>query len=527
MAENVGPGHSLCSLQQQMDAAIGSPAVWATEELPTQPTLDRDLDVDALVIGGGLTGLNTAYLLAGAGLDVALVDRTRLASGDSGHTTAHLTAVTDVRPNDLVKLVGRTHAAALWAANQTALGQIQKIVDHLHRPTGFATVPAFLHLPFDAETDLERERQTLMKDAEFARHWGLDAVFEERVPLMNRPGVKFADQALIHPTKYIHALVDTLRAQGVPIFERSEATFEPDPERLTCNGHTIRSGWVVIATHNPLQGRQSTAPAALIQTQLSAYTSYALHATVTRTSVPVGLFWDTSDPYRYVRIEAADEGYSIVAGGEDHKTGQMADTRAPQAALDKWFRRLFPDARITHHWSGQVLETPDGMPIIGEVGDRQWIATGFGGNGITFGMLSAMLVRDTITGRPNPWSRLVSPNRVAGLRDPWDYVRENVDYPYYLLKRILGPADDRSLRGLKPGDGTVIKLDGRAVAASRDDDGLYRLRSAVCTHLGCLVVWNQVERTWDCPCHGSRFSKEGEVLRGPAERGLDGIHHRD
>jgi nitrite reductase/ring-hydroxylating ferredoxin subunit len=224
-----------------------------------------------------------------------------------------------------------------------------------------------------------------------------------------------------------------------------------------------------------------------------------------------------------VRVEAATNGYSVVAGGEDHKTGQMPDTRMPQAALDEWCQRLFPSARITHRWSGQVLETPDAIPIIGEVADRQWIATGFGGNGITFGTLSAMLVTSALTGRPNPWIDLVSARRITALRHPWDYIRENVDYPYYLLKRMLGPEDERSLRNLKPGDATVVKLDGRAVAASRDDAGLYRLRSAVCPHMGCLVVWNQVERTWDCPCHGSRFSSDGTVMRGPAERDLDPV----
>jgi nitrite reductase/ring-hydroxylating ferredoxin subunit len=334
--------------------------------------------------------------------------------------------------------------------------------------------------------------------------------------------VRFDRQAVMHPTKYIRGLVDALRHQGVPLFEHSEPAFDGE-QHATCNGHTVRARWLAIATHNPLQGRQNTAAASLIQTQLAAYTSYALHATVTGRSLPVGLFWDTNDPYRYVRIEAVDEGFSVIAGGEDHKTGQVEDTRVPHRALEAWCRRLFPEADISHRWSGQVLETPDGMPIIGEVVPRQWIATGFGGNGITLGTLAAMLLRNAVTGRANPWSKLVSPRRIAALRDPWEYLRENVDYPFYMIKRLLGPEDDRSLRSLKRGEGTVIKLDGAAVAASRDEEGLYRLRSAVCPHLGCLVAWNRVERTWDCPCHGSRFKRDGMVVRGPAERDLDCI----
>jgi glycine/D-amino acid oxidase-like deaminating enzyme/nitrite reductase/ring-hydroxylating ferredoxin subunit len=506
-----------------MDIGGGPPSFWGIEHLPAQPTLDRDLTADAVVVGAGLTGLTAAHLLAAAGVKVAVLERDRLASGDTGHTTAHLTAVTDVRPHALVKRLGRKRAAALWGANLTALGEIQAIVDTLRIPARLARLPGFLHLPFDADGDLDRERKTLATDAELARRWGVEATYEECVPLMGQAGVRFENQAVIHPTLYIRGLLDALAARNVPIFEHSEPRFETDGRGWTCHGHRVRAGWTLIATHSPLQGRQNLAAATLIQTELAAYTSYALRAEVAASSLPVGLFWDTSDPYRYVRIEEADTGYSVIAGGEDHKTGQADDTRVPHQALEAWCRRLFPEARITHRWSGQVLETPDGVPIIGEVAPRQWIATGFGGNGITFGTLAAILMRNRITGRANPWSTMVAPRRIAALGDPWDYIRENVDYPYYMLKRLLGPDDDRSLRSLKPGEGTVITLDGHAVAASRDREGLYRLRSAVCPHMGCLVAWNQVERTWDCPCHGSRFVADGRVVRGPAERELDAI----
>jgi glycine/D-amino acid oxidase-like deaminating enzyme len=252
---------------------------------------------------------------------VALLERDRIASGDSGHTTAHLTAVTDVRPHDLIKLLGQENASALWAANSAALQQIQAIVEELRISAGFEHVPAFLHLPFDFDGDVDAERQALQDDTEWARRWGLDATFENAVPLMNTPGMRVADQALVHPVQYIRGLLDALHTQKVPIFEHSEPAFTDEPDVLTCNGHRVRAGWAVVTTHNPLQGRQNTAAAALIQTQLAAYTSYALRATVTERTLPIGLFWDTSDPYRYVRIEAATNGYSVIAGGEDHKTG--------------------------------------------------------------------------------------------------------------------------------------------------------------------------------------------------------------
>jgi glycine/D-amino acid oxidase-like deaminating enzyme/nitrite reductase/ring-hydroxylating ferredoxin subunit len=503
---------------------VGSPVFWATETLPLQPTLDRDLTVDVVVIGAGMTGLTTAYLLARTGARVALLERDRVASGDTGHTTAHLTAVTDIHAHDLVTLLGEQKAAALWSANAAALRQIRDVVDELRIPAGFEYVPAFLHVPFDFDGDVEPQQRALRQDVELAKRWGLQASYEPSVPLMNQPGMRVADQAVVHPLQYIRGLLDALQSRNVQIFEHSEPQFTNQVDLLTCNGNQVHTDWTVVATHNPLQGRQNTAAAMLIQTQMSAYTSYAVRATVADRTLPIGLFWDTSDPYRYVRIEAAAEGYNVIAGGEDHKTGQVADTRRPQADLDAWCQRLLPSARITHRWSGQVLETSDGMPIIGEVAERQWMATGFGGNGITFGTLSAMLAANAVSGRSHPWNDLFSPRRIAALRSPLEFIRENVDYPYYLLKRFLGPGDDRTLRGVAPGEGAVITLDGRAAAVSRDDAGLYRLRSAVCTHMGCLVVWNQVERTWDCPCHGSRFGSDGTIVRGPAERDLDPIH---
>jgi Rieske Fe-S protein len=212
----------------------------------------------------------------------------------------------------------------------------------------------------------------------------------------------------------------------------------------------------------------------------------------------------------------------LIAGGEDHKTGQEPDTRKPYEALARWLASLIPGATITHRWSGQVISTSDGLPFIGEVAPRQYIATGFAGTGMTFGTLAAMIVRDDITGAvPNPWRELFDVHRSAIARGPIDYLRENADYPYYLARDRFAGAATRSLRAVGPGEGKLVDIDGEAIAASRDERGELTLLSPVCTHMGCRVGWNQAEGTWDCPCHGSRFTARGEVLAGPAAHPLE------
>jgi Rieske Fe-S protein len=307
----------------------------------------------------------------------------------------------------------------------------------------------------------------------------------------------------------------------VTIFEHSDATeFTDEPVGVTANGHRLRCKDVVIATHNPRVGLDSVAGATLFQTKLALYTSYAVAGRVPRETVPDALFWDTADPYRYMRLDRQRGHDLIILGGEDHKTGQVADTDACYGRLEEALLEMLPDISLTHRWSGQVIETPDGLPYIGRTTDHQYVATGFAGNGMTFGTLAGMIISDGIMGRGNPWTELFDANRTAIGRGMWDYVKENADYPYYLMRSRLAGAEGDSFRSVKPGQGKIIEDRGTKVAAYRHADGSLTLRSATCTHMGCIVAWNAAEQTWDCPCHGSRFTSEGEVVSGPAEKPL-------
>jgi Rieske Fe-S protein len=383
-------------------------------------------------------------------------------------------------------------------------------------------VPAFLHVRTDRFS--KTEASSLKKEADIAAKLGFDAAYLKSIPYLNLPGVRFANQAKFHPRKYLRSLVERIPGDGSHVFEKSAAAeFDAKKRRVKVNGCWISFDRVVMATNNPLIGLASTISATLLQTKLSLYTSYVLGARVPPEALLEALFWDTREPYDYLRVDRYPSFDYVVYGGEDHKTGQSKATTKPHARLLARLKKIIAKAKIDHRWSGQVICTPDGLPYIGENAERQFVATGYGGNGITFGTVAAMMARDWATGRENPWADLFAVNRKKLKGAAWNYLRENKDYPYYMIKDRLARAEADSVRELKPGDGMIVGSRGKKIAAFRDRNGKIHRLSPVCTHLGCLVRWNPAESTWDCPCHGSRFKPTGEVIAGPAEKPLTPI----
>jgi glycine/D-amino acid oxidase-like deaminating enzyme/nitrite reductase/ring-hydroxylating ferredoxin subunit len=485
---------------------------------PSYSRLERDEAVDVAIVGGGITGLTAAYLLTQEGCSVAVLERERCAQIDTGHTSAHLTMVTDWQLNELVDAHGRDHAQAVWDAGLAAIGQIAANVVDLAIECDFAWVPGYLHAPLGANG---HNAAAFQKEAAIARELGFDAEFVDAVPFVGGPGVRFVDQARFHPRKYLAALARAITDRGGMIFERSGAEqFSDRPVSVRANGHTIACRSIVIATHNPLVGNAGMVGATLFQTKLSLYTSYVVGGRIAKGRIPDALFWDTQDPYHYLRIEPHRDHDYVILGGADHKTGQASDTNSRFDRLERTLQTIIEGVEITHRWSGQVIETPDGLPYIGETATHQFAGTGFSGNGLTCGTLTGMMAADRVAGRRNPWSDLFDPSRKKVLAGLWDYIKENKDYPYYMLRDRFAGADGRSVRAVPRGAGQVIEAGGQKVAVYRDDRGVVTKRSAVCTHMGCLVDWNAAEKTWDCPCHGSRFKPDGHVIAGPAESPL-------
>ena len=503
---------------------IASSSYWIeSATLPTFGKLEQNITVDVAVVGGGMTGLTAAYLLAAAGKSVAVLERGRCGQAETGHTSAHLTMVTDARLPDLVSRVGRTHAQAVWDAGLAAMAQVDSVVREHEIDCGFEWVDGFLHAPAERTggEPLDAQEKQLAQEAKLASELGFDAEFVATVPGVGRPGIRFAGQARFRPRQYLAGLARRLTSMGVRIYEHSEAReFHEKPLTITANGHTVGCADVLLATHNPLVGISNMAAATLFQTKLALYTSYVIAGRVPKGTVPDALFWDTHDPYHYARLDPHRSDDLVIFGGEDHKTGQATDTEACYARLEKTLRTRIPRVEITHRWSGQIIETPDGMPYIGPATDHQFVATGFCGNGLTLGTVAGMLVTDAILERRNPWAELFATDRKALGRGLWDYVKENSDYPYYMMRDRFAGAEARSLRAVKRGQGAIVERDGQKLAVYRDENGATTVRSAICTHMGCVVAWNTAESTWDCPCHGSRFKIDGGVISGPAETPL-------
>jgi glycine/D-amino acid oxidase-like deaminating enzyme/nitrite reductase/ring-hydroxylating ferredoxin subunit len=493
--------------------------------MPKGEQLSTAKRFDVVVIGGGITGLTAAYLLKQAGKKVCVLERDRIGSVDTGNTTAHLTMVTDLRLSKLAKTFGKDQARLVWLGGAAAVNTIEQIARRIPGGCRFKRIPGYLHASLEREED---EATELEQEADLARELGFEAAFLKKAPFVRKPGVRFANQAKFHPLAYLAGLAVAITGDGSAVYENVNVEeTKDDPLSAVSGGKTVECDYLVIATHVPLMGNTGLVSATLFQTKLAPYSSYVLGANIPKGSVPEASFWDTSDPYYYLRIDLGTASDYAIFGGQDHKTGQEPDTSKPFDKLSAKLRELIAEAKIDHRWSGQVIETNDGLPYIGETAERQFVATGFAGNGMTFGTLAGMMACDAVLGRDNPWKELFDPSRKKVRGGTWDFIKENFDYPYYLVRDRLAPAEGKAIGDVPPGEGKVLRLKGQRVACYRSEAGKVSAVSAVCTHMGCIVHWNNTEKTWDCPCHGSRFQATGEVMAGPAESPLETVSDVD
>lgn len=476
-------------------------------------------EVDVLVVGGGITGLTAAYLLARAGKRVAVVERERIGAGETGNTSAHLTQISDLPPTALVDRFGRDAARLVWEGGATAIDLIESIIEREGIDCGFSRVPGWVCAPFFDGDHRERE---LLADSELAASLGFHASYRQSGPIRQQPAFTVPDQALFHPLRYLHGLAEAAERLGVSIAEHAEMSEAlQDPLVAIVNAENVACEHLLIATHVPIVGSARLVSAMLFQTKLYPYSSYVVSGYVDASLEP-GLYEDLSSPYRYLRIHRDEGGTYAVFGGADHKTGTVTDTDRCFVQVENEARTLFPTIRVDARWTGQVIETADGLPFVGETAPHQYVATGFAGNGLTFGTLGALMMHDAVMGVANPWKDLFDPHRKElDAKVLAHVITENADYPFYFVADRLRRDRKSTVGSIRQGEGKVLTIGGKAVACHRTDEGTLIKVSAVCTHLGCLVRWNTGERTWDCPCHGSRFTPEGLVLGGPAEAALE------
>ena len=493
-----------------------SRSTWMDVEVPLYGAeLPRGLVVDVCVIGAGIVGLSTAYHLARDGANVVVIDDGPIGGGETGRTTAHLASALDDRFLELERMHGAEGARLAAASHAAAIDDIETIAARHAIACDLRRVDGYLFGP-------PEHRELIAREHDAARRAGLEVELIERAPLTgfdSGPCLRFARQAEFHPLAYLRGLAAAAVESGARIYTgvRAEQVESGPPARVvTDRGDSIVAGAVVVATNAPITSRVA------IPLRQAAYRTYVLALQVPRGTVAAGLYWDTVDPYHYVRTAptpSEPDHELLIVGGEDHKTGQNGDASGRWERLEAWAREHFPMARSVHaRWSGQIMEPADGLAFIGRTGDRTFVATGDSGNGLTHGALAGMLLTDLVQGRPSPWAKLYDPHRTA-LRAAGSILRENANTAAQYADWISG-GDVRSVDDITPGQGAVVRRGVHLIAVYRDDAGRCHERSASCTHLAGVVRWNSAERSWDCPCHGSRFDALGRVLNGPAVHDL-------
>lgn len=489
----------------------------ASQDGPQPEALAESVDSDVCVIGGGIAGLTTAYLLTRAGKRVIVIDDGPIGGGETSRTTAHLTNAIDDRFYRIAKWHGDEKAKLAIESHAAAVDEIERIVSMEQIDCDFSRLDGFLFEADDNDDDLEEE-------LEIAHRLGFN-----EIEMVERAAVKefdtgralrFPNQGQFHILKYLSALAKIIETNGGQLFSSTRAvewTGEDSLSVKTAAGQTITTRSIVLATNYPIQSKMFA--------QLPAYRTYAVGVRVPKGSIEKALLWDTGDPYHYIRIQEESGRDILIVGGEDHRTGQEENTEERFQNLWEWTAERFPSAeKIEYRWSGQCFETHDGLAFIGRFSESEpnvYLITGDSGMGMTHGTIGGMLVSDLILGRENPWAEVYDPTRLATqsvVEAIPEVIKSTVPYVDWVTSGDVSSIDE-----IKNGEGAIIRDGTRKIAVYRDEDGKLFKRSAVCTHMGCIVRFNSSEKTWDCPCHGSRFGADGHAINTPAIMPLEPV----
>lgn len=487
--------------------------------------LQKDLEIDVCVIGGGIAGLSTAYNLQKSGREVVLLEASAIGAGETGRTTAHFSFALDERYFELEHLIGKTATRHAAESHMAAVNWVEEVIQKEQLDCEFERIPGYLFL------GRESNRLDLEKEFKAAHDAGLvDITLMEKAPLPfnSGPCLCFPNQAQLHPLKYLHGLLRAfIKLDGKVYTDTHVHKIEKGvPARiLTSTGAEVLSNYVVVATNTPVHAWLT------LNTKQAPYRTYAIGARIPKASVTKALYWDTEEPYHYIRLSSESEDTDLlIIGGEDHKTGQKQNPEECFRNLEIWSRQRFSMIEsLPYKWSGQVMEPVDGLAFIGRLPNERnvFIVTGDSGHGMTHGTIAGLLITDLILGRDNPWTYLYDPGRVSFSFDSIKtFIRENLNVAFQYLE-WLSPSEGSQIEKLENHSGGVFELKSHKTAVYRDAQGQFHFRSAVCTHLNCIVRWNSVEKSWDCPCHGSRFDPLGKVIHGPAAKDLNLIDVRD
>ena len=474
------------------------------------PKLEKEVEVDVAIVGGGMAGITAAYLLKQEGKKVALIEADKIGHGVTGNTSAKITSLHTLIYKYLIDHFGKEGAKQYAKAQESAIARIMEIIETEKINCDFVKADAYTY------TGTKENISKLKEEAQVAKNLGLPASYTDIVPLPYPAygAVKFTNQAHFHPLKYLMKLVEKIPGKGSYIFEntRIQDIKKGSPaEIIALDNKKIKAKYVIVTTNYPILND------GLYYARLTPSRSYVIAARISE-HIPKGMFINIEEPLYSLRPQITEDAQCLIVTGFEHVTGQEEDTARYYVELEKMTRARFAVESVDFHWSTQDPVTIDGVPFIGKYtpdSENIFVATGFGGWGMTNGTAAAMILSDMILKRRNSWAPVFDPARYEQLKSVTNLLSQNVKVMENFVKgRFSGNEED--VNKLDKGDGKVFQIGKNKVAVYKDDAGNLHKVSAVCTHMGCVLHFNNAEASWDCPCHGSRFSTEGEVFHGPA-----------
>ncbi len=477
------------------------------------PALDQDVEVDVAIVGGGIAGITCAYLLKKENRKVAVIEAHRIAHATTGHTTAKITSQHGLTYSKMIEQLGREKAQQYAQANQYAIDMIEELVNSEEIDCDFSRQSAYIY------TQSQQYVDKIQREVDAASSLGIRAYNLQQLPfqLDITAAVRFDNQAQFHPRKYILALAGKIPGDGSHIFEQSRAVdFQEDPcTVITENGHKVTASKMIIASHFPAYGSNGYYFARMYPER-----SYAVGVTVSE-DFPEGMYITAEDPVRSLRHTPLKGGKLIIVAGERHKPGEGANTNTHYMNLVKFAKQTFDVTDIPFRWSTHDYTTMDDVPYVGVIASGSpnvYVATGFRKWGMTNGTASAILLKDLIVKGESPWAAVYDPSRFKA--DPMvkNLATTNLNLAKHLIGDKLRPVP-RDI-DIAPGEARIITHDGQKVGIYKDNEGKVHSVIAICTHMGCDLAWNAAELSWDCPCHGSRFTYDGDIIYGPALKSL-------
>ncbi|MED3655914.1 FAD-dependent oxidoreductase [Heyndrickxia sporothermodurans] len=487
-------------------------------ELPRFSTLNEDIEVDVAIVGGGITGITTAYLLTRKGYKVAIIEAGELLNGTTAHTTAKITAQHGLIYDELIQNNGKDQAKLYYEANIDALKFIKTTIDELQIDCDFSEEDAYIY------TNSEDYISKLEAEANAYKELGINGELINEIPVEFpiKAALIMRNQAQFHPLKYLKPLLEYIQKEGGLIFEKTTATdvdYTDQPIVITKEGLKVKSKFVCACSHFPFYDGLGFYP-----TRMYAERSYLI-AVKTDKDVPGGMYINAEQPTRSFRTMTLNGEKVLLVGGENHKTGQGIPTILHYEALEEFAENEFGINEFLFRWSAQDLTTLDKIPYIGRITnnhDQVLVATGFRKWGMTNSTVSAILLADIISETTNKYEDLFSPSRFNANPSVKEFITTNLDVAKHLIEgKLEYPL--RDINDLANDEGSVVNVNGKRAGAYKDADGKVYVVDTTCTHLGCEIEWNSGDRTWDCPCHGSRFSIVGDVIEGPAETPLEKV----